>query len=78
MKYFYVNEILTVFYQDGLSSFPENMKVIFDEKQDVLKSSYLLYMQDLDDVLKYMTIVNNLRKSKKINWLIKLGLINKF
>ena len=78
VKYFYANEILTVFYQDGLSSFPENMRVIFDEKQDVLKSSYLPYMQDLDDVLKYMTIVNNLKKSKKIKWLIKLGLINKF
>lgn len=76
--YLHVNKTLTVFYRDGLSSFPENMKVIFDEKQEVLKGDYSAYLLDLEEVLEYKTIINNLRKSKKIRLLIKLGLLKKF
>jgi glycosyltransferase involved in cell wall biosynthesis len=78
VSYKYVNKTLTTFYQDGISSLAENNKVINEEKQKVLQSSYLPYMQDLENLLEYMTVINNLRKSKKIKWLIKLGLINKF
>ncbi|WP_372757299.1 glycosyltransferase family 2 protein [Mariniflexile sp.] len=74
----HIDKILTVFYQDGISSKLENLKIIEEEKQIVLKKSYSLFMNDLDDVLKYMTIVHNLRRSKKIRLLIKLGLLNKF
>lgn len=78
VSYKYVNKTLTTFYQDGISSLAENIKVINEEKQKILQSSYLPYMQDLENLLEYMTVINNLRKSRKIKWLIKLGLINKF
>ena len=78
VSYIHVNKTLTVFYRDGISSLKESIKVINDEKQVVLKSSYLPYVQDLEDVLEYKTIINNLRRSKKLKWLIKFGFINKF
>ncbi|MGB5417245.1 glycosyltransferase family 2 protein [Algibacter sp.] len=78
VSYKHVDKTLIMFYQDGISAQAENNKVIYDEKQAVLQASYLPFMHDLDDVLKYKTIINNLRRSKKIKWLIKLGLINKF
>lgn len=77
-SYLHVNETLIFFYLGGVSSFPENLAVIYNEKQQVLKSDYQPYLQDLEDVLKNMTIINNLRRSKKIKWLIRLGLLNRF
>ncbi|KJD33395.1 hypothetical protein PK35_05935 [Tamlana nanhaiensis] len=77
-SYMYIAKTLSVFYQDGISALKENLNVIEVEKQYVLKNSYSLFMNDLDDVLKYMKIVHNLRRSKKIKWLIKIGLLNKF
>jgi glycosyltransferase involved in cell wall biosynthesis len=77
-SYRHVNKVLTVFYQDGMSSFPENMKVIYDEKHQVLNTDYKPYLQDLEEVLKYKTIIYSLRRSRIIKWLIKLGFLNKF
>ena len=74
----HIDKNLTVFYKKWINSKLENLKIIEEEKQIVLKKSYSLFMNDLDDVLKYMTIVHNLRRSKKIRLLIKLGLLNKF
>ena len=77
-SYLYVDKTLTTFYLDGISSFPENMKVIFEEKQVVLKKGYPAYILDFEEVLENKTIINSLRKSRKIQLLIKLGLLNKF
>ncbi len=77
-SYLYVNRILTTFYQDGISSFPENMKIIFDEKQEVLKTDYPAYIIDLEEVLQNKTIINNLRRSRIIKLLIRFGFLNKF
>ena len=77
-SYLHVNETLIFFYLGGISSVPENLEVIYNEKQEVLQSDYSPYMQDLEDVLKYMTIVHSLRRSRIINWLIRFGLLNKF
>lgn len=77
-KYVHVNKTLTTFYLDGISSLIENKSIIDQEKKIVLQSDYACYMKDLEDVLKYMTIVRNLRGSRIINWLIKLGFLNKF
>ena len=78
VSYFHVDKILTVFYLGGLSSLPENMKVIYEEKQEVLKKDYSPYLRDLEEVLEYKTIINNLRRSRIIRWLIKLRFLNKF
>jgi len=77
-KYLHVDKILTTFYLDGISSLFENRHIIDKEKQEVLQSGYAAYMQDLDDVLKYMTIVQSLRRSRIIKYLIRFGFLNKF
>ncbi|MFV8360226.1 glycosyltransferase family 2 protein [Flavobacterium sp. LS1P3] len=76
-SYLHINNTLTTFYLDGISSLPENKVIIDTEKQEVLQSDYSAYMQDLEDVLKYMTIVHSLRRSRIIKWLIRFGLLNK-
>lgn len=77
-SYKYVNQTLSVFYLDGMSSMPENRNIIFNEKQEVLSSSYSRYLQDLDDTLKLRDEIASLKKSRIIKWLVKLGFLNKF
>lgn len=77
-SYLHIDKILATFYLDGISSLPVNKVIIDAEKQEVLQSDYSAYMQDLEDVLKYMTIVHSLRRSRIIRGLIKLGFLNKF
>lgn len=77
-KYLHVDKVLTTFYLNGISSQFENRIVIHKEKQEVLQFSYAAYTQDLEDVLRYMAIVHNLRRSRIINYLIRLGFLNKF
>ncbi len=77
-KYLHVDKTLTTFYLDGISSLPVNKVIIDAEKQEVLQSDYSAYMQDLEDVLKYMTIVHNLRRSRIIKSLVRFGFLNKF
>jgi glycosyltransferase involved in cell wall biosynthesis len=73
-----VDETLTVFYLDGLSSDSRNKNLIFEEKQKVLKSDFKAYIDDINNIFELNTIVSNLRKSRKIKILIKLGLLKKF
>lgn len=77
-NYLHVDKVLTTFYFDGISSKLENRAIIEKEKQEVLQTNYVAYMQDLDDVLKYMTIVHSLRRSRIIKCLIRFGFLNKF
>lgn len=77
-SYLRVNKILSTFYLDGLSSDPQNRKMILAEKQQVLNSNFQVYLQDTIEFEKLKKIVSNLKKSKKMKFLIKLGLINKF
>jgi hypothetical protein len=44
----------------------------------VLEANYLAYAKDLEDVLKNMTIINSLRRSRIIKVLIRFGFLNKF
>lgn len=78
VSYLHVNLTMTTFYVDGISSFPENKKVIDAEKKEVLEADYLAYAKDLEDVLKNMTIINSLRRSRIIKTLIRFGFLNKF
>lgn len=78
VSYLHVNLTMTTFYVDGISSFPENKKIIDAEKKKVLEADYLAYAKDLEDVLKNMTIINNLRRSRIIKTLIRFGFLNKF
>ena len=73
-----IDATLSTFYLDGISSKTENRSIIFSEKQDVLKSEYAAYTQDLDDVIEQRKLINGLRQSRIIRILVKLGFINKF
>lgn len=77
-KYLHINQTLTTFYLDGISSQFENRAIIEKEKQAVLQSSYTAYLKDLDDVLKNLTIIHTLRRSRIIKLLIRFGFLNKF
>jgi len=63
------------------------------EKKQVLNADFKGYVEvikefiasdfkglndDLKELNELRAILSNLRKSKKINWLVKLGLLNKF
>ena len=44
----------------------------------VLNKDFKGYKEDMKQLLELKTIIYNLRKSKTIGWLVKLGLIHKF
>lgn len=78
LSYKRISKPLSTFYIGGLSSNPENQIIKFKEKEDVIKGDYLLYTKDINDILEYRKTLNNLRSSRIINLLVKLGFLNKF
>ncbi|MBF2708228.1 glycosyltransferase family 2 protein [Flavobacterium soyangense] len=77
-SYLRIDETLSTFYLDGLSSDPQNKVLIFEEKQNFLKSDFQAFIQDRDELFELKTIISNLRKSRKIKILVKFGILNKF
>jgi glycosyltransferase involved in cell wall biosynthesis len=77
-SYIKINEILTTYYLDGISSDLTNKKLIYEERQNVFNTDFKNYFRDINDLLELKTIIYNLRKSKKIGLLVKLGLIHEF
>lgn len=77
-SYIRVDETLTTFYLDGLSSDPKNKVLIFEESQQVLKSGFQAFINDISELVELKAIVLNLRKSRKLKILVRLGILNKF
>jgi glycosyltransferase involved in cell wall biosynthesis len=77
-SYFKVNEVLSIFYLDGISSDMENKEMEYAERKVVLNSYFNGFTEDFNQLLEFKKIVSSLRKSRKIKILVKLGLINKF
>jgi glycosyltransferase involved in cell wall biosynthesis len=77
-SYLRIDETLSTFHFDGLSSDPQNKVLIFEEKQKVLKSGFQAFLIDRDELTALKTIILNLRESRKIKILVKLGILNKF
>lgn len=73
-----VDAVFSTFYKDGISSLPENQSIIKAERTQVLQTEFPILMNDLKEYFIQQRIIRNLRKSRKINWLIKLGLLDKF
>jgi hypothetical protein len=73
-----IDVILSTFYLDGLSSDSQNKILIYEESEKVLKSEFQAYINDVNQFFELKTIVSNLRKSRKIKVLVKLGFLNKF
>lgn len=78
LTYRKVNKTLSTFYIGGLSSLKENAKIIFEEKQKVLKAEYSAYVKGTNQAIKDKETVAALRNSKIIKTLVKLGFLNQF
>ncbi|MCF7560322.1 glycosyltransferase [Sabulilitoribacter multivorans] len=78
VTYKHINKPLSTFYIGGMSSNPENRIFKQNEKNIVLKEEYTAYIQDLDDVIAFRNTLNNLKSSRIIKILVKLGFLNKF
>lgn len=77
-SYSKVNGILTTYYLDGISSDLANWNTLLDEREYVLNSEFKGYIEDMSQFFEYKKIVLNLRSSRKIKLLVKLGLLNRF
>ncbi len=77
-SYVRINQTLSTFYLDGLSSESQNQTLIADEKQKILNLEFGTYLVDITRFFEMEKALSNLKKSKKIKILIKLGLLNKF
>lgn len=78
LTYKKVEDTLSTFYIGGMSSDPANSKIKSIEREDLLTKQYPAYLYDLEDVLEYQSIINNLRNSRIISTLIKFKVLNKF
>lgn len=76
--YEYRNVVLSEFKRDGISSKISNRPIIDEEKSKILRDEYKMFIDDRELTISLMKTINQLRKSKKIQLMIKLGLINKF
>lgn len=70
--------VFSVFYKDGISSIAENQALVQAERKQILESDFPILVKDLQERYRLERIIRNLRKSKKINWLIRLGLLDEF
>jgi glycosyltransferase involved in cell wall biosynthesis len=73
-----VDAVFSTFYKDGISSLPENQSIMEAERSQVLQAEFPVLMNDLKESFVLKRIIRNLRKSRKIDWLIRLGLLDKF
>ncbi|CAM4096721.1 glycosyltransferase family 2 protein [Gillisia limnaea] len=73
-----IDDILTIVNTDGISAMPENDTVIIEERNNVLNNHFSAFLIEVQELYELKSIVRNLKKSRKINLLIKLGLLNKF
>lgn len=77
-SYLYVDGDFSTFYIGGISSHDDNYQKMLEEKEFVISSDFSIFKDETNDYFKLKEIVYNLRKSKKVTWFIKLGLLNKF
>ena len=70
--------VFSVFYKDGISSIEESRNLVQKERTAVLEKDFPILMNDLKQHYYLERVIKNLRKSRKINWLIRLGLLDKF
>lgn len=77
-SYLKVDAILTTYYLDGISSDSINGEMLKKERLQVLNTDFIGHIEDVKQLFELKKIVLNIRKSKKIGLLVKLGLLNKF
>lgn len=77
-SYQYYNKVLSKFYFDGISSKPENIAQVELEKKSVFDNEFKACIKDIEEINHLRNTLSELKKSKKITWLQKLNLLNKF
>jgi hypothetical protein len=65
-------------YHDGISADPANAPVIKQERESVLQEYFSFFIEEYKEIDALKSKLNLLRQSRKIKWLIKIGLINDF
>ena len=78
LTYKQIDNTLSTFYTDGISSNPENNATRRNERLYVLENEYKPYYKDVNDVLLYKSKLQILKNSRIIKTLVKLGFLNKF
>ena len=76
--YKHVDDVFSTYYEGGISSREGSFEAMEKERKLVLSSEFPILMNDLKENFKLKRVIRNLRKSKKINLLVRLGLIEKF
>lgn len=84
-SYLYLDEDFSTYYFDGISSQKENYPQVLKERAIVLETEFSIFLKETRELIELQETVGklkatneSLRKSRKIQWLIKLGLLNKF
>lgn len=77
-SYKYVEDTFSTYYSDGISSLEENKALVKQEREQVLNTEFGIFMNDLKEIFLLRRKLRNLKSSKKIKLLIKLGLLNDF
>ncbi|TQI71546.1 glycosyltransferase involved in cell wall biosynthesis [Gramella sp. Hel_I_59] len=77
-SYIHIDKTLSVFYLDGISSKEDNSEMIVEEKKEVLENFFPLFLNDYSELKKLKESLGELKKSRKIQILVKTGLLNKF
>jgi len=73
-----INDILATYYLNGISSDPKNLALLSEEKKEVLSTDFKAFLPEIQELYKLQTLIQNLKKSRKIKLLIKLRMLNKF
>jgi glycosyltransferase involved in cell wall biosynthesis len=77
-SYKHVDEIHTNFCLGGISSNEESENIMRKERNVVLQEEFPILLNDLNYKNKLERIIRNLRKSRKIRLLVRLGLLDRF
>lgn len=77
-SYKYIEDVFSTYYADGLSSKEESQSLIKFEREQVLNAEFSAFFVDVKERYKLERNLRNLRKSKTIKLLVKLGLIHEF
>lgn len=73
-----INSTLTTYYLDGFSSDPKNKNLARQERSQILKSNFSVFLDDFKEFERMVQLLEDLRKSKKIQLLQKLSWLKKF
>lgn len=73
-----INQIISTFYADGISTDIANKELQTMERKKVLECDFKAYHEDMNELLELKLKILTLRKSRKLQLLQKLGLLNKF